>query len=134
MICCTGMVNPEGTLERAAARREVRLERAAVEADDAGLRRVARFTDGTVRTVEMRWSEVKRAAAFRRDVLAEPVACLAVTDASQVVVLDEAMEGWGTLVKAFGRLAGATAFSEWLGEIRAGSDASGWAVLFRGDL
>jgi hypothetical protein len=92
----------------------VKLQSAAIRTDESLLHRTARFTDGSTGVVEMKWDDVRRVAAFRRDVMTQPMICVAITDASKVVVLDESMEGFPHLVEALaGRLAGAPVAEEW---------------------
>ena len=118
--------------EPVAAQRSVRLRRAVIRADGTRLERTAEFTDGATRAVNMQWPEVRRVAAFRRDVLTSPVLCVAITDPQQVVVLDESMDGWQPLLECISRyLVGEPSFSDWRRRIVDGSAESHWTVLFR---
>jgi hypothetical protein len=111
--------------------RKVALRRAVIRTDSALLQRTAQFTDGSTGAVEMKWSEIKRVAAFRRDVLTRPVFCVAITDPANVVVLDESMQGWKPLIKALSkRLSQSPSFSEWREKIGRGSADSHWTILF----
>lgn len=132
MICCTRMENsPAHSPRPAPAQRSVRLRRAVIRADGKRLERTAEFTDGTTRAVEMKWPDVRRVAAFRRDVLTSPVLCVAITDTRQVVVLDESMEGWQPLLDALPkRLADSPDVRAWSRRIVAGSTESYWTPLF----
>jgi hypothetical protein len=113
--------------------REIRLEHAAIEAGGAELRRTARFTDGSTGAVQMQWSDVRRVAAFRRDVMTQAVLCVAVTDSSQVVVLDEGMEGWDGLLKELSKhLSESASFTQWRESIQTESQDSYWTALFEG--
>jgi hypothetical protein len=120
---------PLGTA--AGKQRTVALRHAAILVDESRLQRIAQFTDGTARGVEMQWSEVKRVAAFRRDVLTEPVLCVAISDPAKIVVLDESMEGWQPLLEAIPRhLTESPTFAAWREGIGHESTESHWAVLF----
>jgi len=131
------MVNPEDKTEpfqRGASpeQRRVALERAVIETDAANLRRTARFTDGSVRELAMHWRDVKRVVAFRRDVLTAAVLSVAITDKANVVVLDERMEGWATLIEGLPRQFALTpSFTEWLDRSAREPLSSGWTILFR---
>ncbi len=115
----------------AATQRSVRLRRAIIRADGDRLERTAEFTDGSTGAVEMKWLEVRRLAAFRRDVVTDPVLCVAITDTHQVVVLDESMEGWQPLLECVSRcLVGEPSFSEWRRQINDKSTESHWTILF----
>jgi hypothetical protein len=122
----------EGGGQPGAGQRSVRLGHARISTDGARLHRTAEFTDGSTRAVEMKWSDVRRVAAFRRDVMTSPVNCVAITDPSNVVVLDESMEGWKALIDALAKyLADSPSFAEWRERIGGDSDQSHWTVLFR---
>jgi len=129
------MENLAGTTEPlqqpGSPQRHVRLRRAIIRTDGARLHRIAEFTDGATRDVEMNWSDVRRVAAFRRDVLTQPVVCVAITDPSNVVVLDESMEGWKPLIESLAKhLAESPSFTEWRERIGRESSDSYWTVLF----
>jgi len=114
------------------AQRKVALRHASIRTDESRLQRTAAFTDGSTRAVEMKWDDVRRVAAFRRDVMTEPVLCVAISDPANIVVLDESMEGWQSLLNAMPRLLPESpSFTEWRTQIPAGSAASHWTVLFR---
>lgn len=136
MICCTRMENipdnPEAVKQADARMRNVRLRRAFIRTDGTRLRRTAEFTDGSTKVVEMKWGEVRRVAAFRRDVLTQPVLCVAITDTSNAVVLDESMDGWKSLVESASKyLRQSPSFSEWQETIARESPDSYWTILFR---
>lgn len=136
MICCTRMENipenPNPVKQAHARMRNVRLHRAFIRTDGTHLRRTAEFTDGSTGVVEMKWGEVRRVAAFRRDVLTEPVLCVAITDSSKVVVLDESMDGWKSLLEGVSKYLKQTpSFSEWQERIGRESPDSYWTMLFR---
>jgi hypothetical protein len=135
MICCTPMENRAGKSDTAqqagSPRRGVRLHHAIIRTDSSRLHRTAEFTDGTTRAVEMKWSDVRRVAAFRRDVLTQPVVCVAVTDPSNVVVLDESMQGWKHLIDSLAKhLRESPSFTEWRDRIGQESPDSHWTILF----
>jgi hypothetical protein len=112
--------------------RRIALQCAAIQIDGAQLRRTAQFTDGTVRAVAMNWADVKRIAAFRRDVLTSAVVSVAVTDTANVVVLDEHMDGWAPLIEHLPvHVTLATSFAEWLNQAIAEPHSSHWAILFK---
>lgn len=80
----------------------------------------------------MKWTDVLRVAAFRRDVLSAPVLCIAVTDLRNVVVLDESMEGWPGLLKELSKhLSESASFSQWRESIQPDSLDSYWTPLFK---
>jgi hypothetical protein len=115
-----------------AAQRHVQLQRAVIQTDQALLHRTAEFTDGSTGKVEMQWPDVRRVAAFRRNVLTHPVLCVAISDPSNIVVLDEAMDGWEGLLKELSRILSEPAsFSQWRDSIQGESTDSYWTVLFR---
>lgn len=124
--------NPEAVKQPDARTRNVRLRRAFIRTDGTHLHRTAEFTDGSTKVVEMKWGEVRRVAAFRRDVLTQPVLCFAVTDTSNVVVLDESMDGWKSLVESASKyLKQSPTFSQWRETIACDSPDSYWTILFR---
>lgn len=135
------MENLPGTLQGAqqgaargpgAPQRRIELRHASVHVDVTGLRRSAEFTDGTVKTVAMKWSEIRRIAAFQRDAMTAAVLCVAVTDAANVVILDEKMEGWNELIAALpARVQGVPAAAEWRSSIVEPPASANWTVLFR---
>lgn len=136
MICCTRMENspvphPPRNPEPSLPRRTVALRSAELHADSRRIERIAQFTDGSTPSVAMSWSDVRRVAAFRRDVLTRPVLCIAVTDPHNVVVLDETMEGWDTLLQQLASaLASVQPFTAWRSTIDPLSHDSYWTVLF----
>jgi hypothetical protein len=116
------------------AQRHVRLRRAVIRADGERVNRTAEFTDGSTCAVEMKWGELRRVAALRRDVLTEPVLCLAISDLSNIVVLDESMEGWQTLLDALAqRVAADPSFADWSSRIGRDDADSHWTALFSAD-
>lgn len=136
MICCTRMENSpqqaQPSSESAAGQRLVKLQSAAIRADGSKLSRTAQFTDGSTCAVEMNWNDVRRVAAFRRDVMTQPVLCVAISDPANIVVLDESMEGWKALLEGVSRnLKQSPSFSEWQEKIGHESHDSYWTVLFR---
>ena len=137
VICCTRMENPKGTLQgtgtrRSAGQRRIELRCASIQVDSTGLRRIAEYSDGSVKTAGMKWDDVRRVAAFKRDVLTSGVLCLALTDSANVIILDESMEGWNGLVAALpDQVPGAPDAGEWRSAIVAPSEAANWTVLFR---
>jgi hypothetical protein len=135
MICCTRMENSPSPSDATPAQRHVRLRRAVIRTDGARLYRTAEFTDGSMRSVEMDWPEVRRVAALRRDVLTDPVLCVAISDPSNVVVLDESMEGWQGLIEALPqRLAAELSFTDWRSRIARDDGDSHWTALFEKDI
>jgi hypothetical protein len=116
----------------AATQRRIALHRAAIRTDESRLERTAAFTDGSTGAVEMKWNEVRRVAAFRRDVMTEPVLCVAISDPANIVVLDESMDGWQSSLNAMSQhLAESPSFTDWQAQIPANSGESHWTVLFR---
>jgi hypothetical protein len=114
------------------AQRLVALRRAEIQTDATCLRRTAHFTDGSTRTVAISWAEVSRVAAFHREVMAQPIACVAISDPARIVVLDEQMEGWNQLINQLpARLALAPSFAEWRGNTATEPPSSHWSILFR---
>jgi hypothetical protein len=112
--------------------RRIELQRAAIQIDGRQFRRTAHFTDGSVRAIAMNWADVKRIAAFRRDVLTSAVVSVAVTDAANVVVLDERMDGWAPLIERLpAHVTLATGFAEWLNQALKEPLSSHWAILFK---
>ena len=111
------------------------LHRAQIETDASRLRRTAHFTDGSIRTLTINWADVTRVVAFRRDVVTTPVTAIAVSDANNIVVLDEPMQGWAALLEAVSaRIALAPTFSDWLTQAGGGShdpQSSHWTILFK---
>src|SRR6185437_3447575 len=117
--------------DSAPPQRHVRLRRAVIRTDGRRLHRTAEFTDGSTGTVEMQWPDVQRVAAFRRDVLTDPVLCVAISDPANIVVLDEPMEGWKHLIDSLAQhLSQSPSFTEWRGRIGQGSPESHWTILF----
>lgn len=103
-----------------------------IQTDQSLVHRTAEFTDGSTGNVEMQWPDVQRVAAFRRNVLTHPVLCVAISDPSNIVVLDEAMDGWEGLLKELSRILSESAsFSQWRDSIQGESTDSYWTVLFR---
>jgi hypothetical protein len=124
------MVIPAGTPDPVPHR--IALDRAEIQIDASQLRRTARFTDGSIRAIAMNWADVKRIVAFRRDVLTNAVVSVAVTDKANVVVLDEQMNGWPTLIESLPtHVALATTFAEWLNESAHEPLSAHWTILFR---
>ena len=62
------------------------------------------------------WTSIQRAVAFKRDVFAHDLICLALELQPQAVVeLDESMGGWNELIKAIPEcLSGALSADDWL--------------------
>jgi hypothetical protein len=110
----------------------IALDRAEIQIDASQLRRTARFTDGSIRAIAMNWADVKRVVAFRRDVLTSAVVSVAVTDKANVVVLDEQMNGWPTLIESLpAHITLATTFAEWLDQTTGEPLASHWTILYQ---
>lgn len=106
-----------------------------IRTDGARLHRTAEFTDGSTRSVEMDWPSVRRVAALRRDVLTQPVLCVAISDPANVVVLDESMEGWQGLIEALPqRVAAELSFTDWRSSIGSDDSDSHWTALFEKDV
>lgn len=115
-----------------AGQRRIELRSASIQVDNTGLRRVAEYSDGSVKSAGMKWGDVRRVAAFKRDVLTSGVLCLALTDAANVIILDESMEGWNGLVAALrDQIPGARDAGEWRNAIITPPDAANWSVLFQ---
>ena len=112
--------------------RKVELQHATISADESRVQRSAAFTDGSTRAVEMQWDQVRRVAAFRRDVMTQPVLCVAITDPGNIVVLDESMDGWDGLLKELARrLSESASFAQWRESIQPESPDSYWTALFK---
>ena len=130
------MVNSPGPAQPSTnatpAQCHVRLRRGVIRTDGLRLQRTAEFTNGSTCTVHIQWSEVRRVAAFRRDVLTQPVICVAISDPANLVVVDECMEGWQSLLDALAQsVAPAPSFTEWRSNIRSDDADSHWTALFQ---
>ncbi|MGA7256417.1 MAG: hypothetical protein WBX09_07215 [Terracidiphilus sp.] len=111
--------------------RRIELHRAAIEVDDAALRRTAQFTDGSTKSVRMEWNRISRVGAFRCDNGAAGLICMAVTDPANEVILDERMEGWASLTDALAEfLPGVQPASGWQRRVIEPQSSANWTVLF----
>ncbi len=110
--------------------RRIELRHAIIHIDGSALHRTAHFTDGSVKGVALSWSGITRVGAFRCDAPSPGILCLAVTDTANVVILDERMAGWDSILQALPTyLAGTPSPSEWRKRVAA-SPGVNWMVLF----
>jgi len=110
----TSAANSPGAQANRSQQRRIALRRAAIEADGSALKRTAEFTDGSTKTVALKWSDITRVVAFQS---VEPGAALIYmifTDPSNAVVLDDKMDGFEPMVASLdARLSGAPPSSQW---------------------
>jgi hypothetical protein len=124
------METPTATSE--SVQRRVELRHAEIQTDATQVRRTAHFTDGSTRTVSMEWARLKRIAAFRRDVVTSPVLCVAISDPAAIVVLDESMDGWPSLLEALTLNSVISPdFDTWSNAVSASPSDACWTILFR---
>jgi hypothetical protein len=73
---------------------------------------------GTPSSVFLRWAEVTRAVAFKRDQYVVDRICLAFELSHSTLEVNEDMLGWEQLVNELpDRLAGARAYDDWFGKV-----------------
>jgi hypothetical protein len=113
------------------AQRRIALQHAEIQTDATSVRRTAQFTDGSRGAVTMHWTDVTRVAAFQRDVVTHPVACVAVSVPGNVVVLDESMHGWQSLLEGLSaHIIGSARFAAWSASVARQESDAHWTVLF----
>lgn len=107
-------VNSPGAEGRRPEQRRIALRHATIEADGSALRRTAEFTDGSIKTVTLKWSDLTRVVAFQSVEPGDTLVYMIFTDPSNAVVLDGKMEGFEPMVASLhAHLSGAPPASQW---------------------
>jgi hypothetical protein len=116
----------EGLLQR-----KIELLRATIEIDERGLRRTTFFSDGSTNSAAMKWTEISRIVAFKEDLFAYDLLCIALTDPNGTIIVDEEMEGFDEMIRALPlRVPGVPAVEDWwLGVIQP-AFATNFTVIF----
>jgi hypothetical protein len=125
------MDRPSPTGQTELPQRRIELRHASIHVDGPELRRTAQFSDGSVKSVAIKWSGITRVGAFRCENAGAGLLCMAITDPQNVVILAETMEGWDALLGALpARLAGVRPASDWRNSVVHPPAAANWTVLF----
>jgi|SRR5579863_6605026 hypothetical protein len=86
--------------------------------ESAGLTRDVPFTDGSTSTVELKWTEIKRVLAFKRDLFAYDLVSVEFQTSTMAIEADEQMEGWDEMITALpGCLPGTPEPQEWWNKV-----------------
>ena len=75
-------------------------QRGATSIDDSRLTRTIHFSDGSISTTEVKWAEVRRVLAFKRDLLLIDLLCLGFETQEGLIEIDEEMDGWDSIIAA----------------------------------
>jgi hypothetical protein len=118
MICCAQMENPAANSPAAqtpgATQRRVELRHAAIAVNRDAIERTAQFTDGSTRSVTLKWKGISRILALKCEQTQGELLCMIVTGDGIVVVLHEGMDGFKNMLEALpAYLAGTPAATEW---------------------
>ncbi|MFC5863896.1 hypothetical protein ACFPT7_16425 [Acidicapsa dinghuensis] len=102
-----------------------------IQYDDSGLTVTIAEGDGSSRTVQLRWNAIERVNAFKRDIFAYDLICLAIFFEDQTIELDEQMEGWEPAVKALAEhLPGMPSYLNWWKQVAHPAFETSFTVLF----
>lgn len=105
--------------------------RGAIEHSNLGITRTTHFSDKSVSTISSKWSEVTAIHAFKRDVFAYDLLCVAITDPEGVIELDEEMEGWENLIEALpSYLPGTLSRADWWEKVAFPTFATNMTTLY----
>lgn len=111
--------------------RKIELLRASIEMDEHGLTRITHFSDGSTKSAAMKWSEISRVAAFKQDLQAYDLLCMALTGSQGTMIVDEEMEGFDAMIAALPqRISGAPPVKAWWDKVIQPPFATNWTVLF----
>jgi hypothetical protein len=116
---------------RPPAQWEPPVQRSVIECDENGLT-VARLNkDGFVNKIEVRWSQVRKVSAFKRDIYAYDLICIEIESDEWIDQLNEQMEGWQSMIEALpAHLPAALPVAEWWTEVAFPAFAPNCTVLF----
>jgi len=85
-----------------------------IQCDESGFTVEHSFKDGSLKRIEVRWSDVKKVAAFKRDIYSYDLIGIEIESGEWVYELDEEMEGWQSMVDALPtNLPGALPMANW---------------------
>lgn len=105
--------------------------RIAIQSDNSGLIRIAHGDDGSVSTMAIRWEDVLNVSAFKRDLFAHDLVCLAISGAAYGIEVDEQMDGWEELIKALPvHLNGTPTVTDWWARVAHPAFATNGISLF----
>jgi hypothetical protein len=94
--------------------RRIALRHASIKADGSALTRTAEFTDGSTKTVTLKWNDITRVVAFQSVEPGAEQIYMIFTDPANAVVLDEKMEGFEPMVASLdAHLSGAPPAADW---------------------
>ncbi len=94
--------------------RRIALRHAAIEADGSALTRTAEFTDGSTKTVTLKWNDITRVVAFQSVEPGTAHIYMIFTDPDNAVVLDEKMEGFEPMIASLqAHLSGVPPTAQW---------------------
>lgn len=111
--------------------RKIELVRGAIEMDEQGLTRITQFSDGSTKSAAMKWSEISRVAAFKQDLQAYDVLCVALTGSEGTMIVDEEMDGFDAMIDALpARVPGAPSVESWWEKVVKPPFATNWTVLY----
>jgi hypothetical protein len=92
---------------------------------------LTRTDDGGTKQTELRWSEVSRVVAYKRDCYAIDLICIAFSTAAGAVEVNEEMEGWDALTDALPMLLpGTPDKSQWWQKVAQPPFATNATALF----
>lgn len=111
--------------------RKIELLRATIRMDEQGLTRITHFSDGSMMSAAMKWSEISRVAAFKQDLVAYDVLCVLLTDPEGSMIVDEEMEGFDAMIQELPlRLPGAPGLDDWWERVIQPAFATNFTVIF----
>jgi len=116
----------QGSLQR-----KIELLRATIEIDEQGLRRITYFSDESVKSAAMKWSEISRVLAFKEDLSAYDLLCVALTGHDGTMIVDEQMDGFDELIRVLPEhLPGAPLVEDWWTRVIHPPFAANFTTLF----
>ena len=99
--------------------------------DDFGLTVTFVNRLGVTESAGMRWNEIDRIVAYKRDIIMYDLICIAIADKNSSFELTEDMEGWDEVLRALSAcLPGMPEYSAWWETVAKPAFATNQLVLF----
>ena len=103
----------------------------AIQYDDSGLTVSWYYRDGSTVTTSAKWSEISRAAVYKRDCYTVDLICIGFFASDGSFEIHEQMSGWQGLVEQLPRyLPGTPVWEQWWLEVVHPAFAPNWTLIF----
>jgi hypothetical protein len=99
--------------------------------DDVGVRTTSVNSQDNTESMRMQWNEIDKVVAYKRDLFAFDLICLALADKNRSIELAEDMEGWDEFLDALSaHLPDMPATSAWRNKVAPPPFATNQMILF----